>query len=244
VRSFLFLGTIIAWATVGTVRGDERGPGSGWIDLMAGGTLDAWRTPTGAWTAVGAVGLDPKNPRRLAAEPGTGVWYNGPSGRTSNLVTKQKYADLEVHLEFLIPKGSNSGIKFEGLYEIQVLDSAGKTALSGNDCGGIYPRAESKPRYRYLDKGHPPRTNASRPAGQWQTLEAVFRAPRFDAAGKKTESARFVRVVLNGTVIHEDIEASTPTGSAWVRKEIPTGPFLIQADHGPIAVRNVRIRPR
>ena len=53
----------------------------------------------------------------------------------------------------------------------------------------------------------------------------------------------FRKVVLNGAVIHEDVEAATPTGHAWVNRETPTGPFLIQADHGPIAVRNVRIRP-
>ena len=49
--------------------------------------------------------------------------------------------------------------------------------------------------------------------------------------------------MLNGQVIHEDVEAATPTGSAWVKKETPKGPLLIQADHGPVAVRNVRVRP-
>ncbi len=56
-------------------------------------------------------------------------------------------------------------------------------------------------------------------------------------------NARFVRVVLNGQVIHDDVEAATPTGSAWVKAEAPTGPFLLQADHGPVAFRNVRVRP-
>ena len=50
-------------------------------------------------------------------------------------------------------------------------------------------------------------------------------------------------MTLNEQVIHEEVEAATPTGSDWVKKETPTGPFLIQADHGPIAIRNVRIRP-
>jgi hypothetical protein len=192
---------------------------------------------------VGEVELDPENPRRLVAKPGTGVLYNGPSGRARNLVTKQEFRDIEAHVEFLIPKGSNSGVKFGGVYEIQILDSAGKKVVSGNDLGGIYPRAESKPKYHYLDEGHPPRVNAALPAGHWQTLDVIFEAPRFDASGGKVASARFVKVVLNGQVIHENVVADTPTGSAWVKKETPTGPLLIQADHGPVAIRNVRVRP-
>jgi hypothetical protein len=220
-----------------------QGADSGWIELTGGPNLDAWKPPTGDWTFVAGVRLDPENPKRLLAEPGTGVFYNGPTGRTKNLVTKQSYGDLEAHVEFLIPKGSNSGVKFGGVYEIQIIDSFGKTKLTGSDHGGIYPRAEAKPKYHYLDEGHPAKVNAALPAGEWQTLDATFRAPRFDAEGKKVASARFVRVVLNGQLIHDDVEAATPTGSNWVKKEIPTGPFLIQADHGPVAIRNVRVRP-
>jgi hypothetical protein len=222
---------------------DARADEPGWIDLTGSQTLDAWKPPTGAWAFVGDVHLDPENPKRLATEPGAGVLYNGPTGKTNNLVTKEAFGDLEAHVEFLIPKGSNSGVKFEGLYEIQILDTAGKEALKGSDCGGIYPRAEAKPKYHYLDDGHPPRTNAALPAGRWQTLDVIFRAPRFDVSGTKVANARFERVVLNGQVIHEDVDADTPTGSAWVKKEAPTGPFLLQADHGPVAFRNVRIRP-
>jgi hypothetical protein len=215
----------------------------GWIDLTASPIFDAWKTPTDSWAFVGQVQLDSENPRRLVATPGTGVLYNGPVGRTRNLVTKQDFGDLEAHVEFLIPKGSNSGVKLGGVYEIQILDSAGKKVVSGNDCGGIYPRAELKPKYHYLDDGHPPRTNAALPAGEWQTLDVSFRAPRFDASGQKVANARFVKVVLNGQLIHEEVEAATPTGNAWVKPETPTGPLLIQADHGPVAIRNVRVRP-
>jgi len=232
---------IASWCGVPTA--ETRGADEGWIELTESSSLDSWQPPTGAWAFVGDVHLDPDNPKGLAADAGTGVLYNGPTGRANNLVTQESLGDLEAHVEFLIPKGSNSGVKFGGVYEIQILDSFGKAMLTGNDCGGIYPRAESKPKYHYLDEGHPPKLNASRPAGEWQTLDASFRAPRFDASGKKIANARFVRVVLNGQLIHEEVEAATPTGSAWVKKETSTGPFLIQADHGPVAIRNVRIRP-
>jgi hypothetical protein len=214
----------------------------GWIDLTASKTLDAWKPSTGAWAVVRGVYLDPSNLRRLTADPGTGVLYNGRAGRAPNLVTREQYGDLEAHVEFLIPKGSNSGVKFGGVYEIQILDSYGKKKVTGNDCGGIYPRAELLPRYHYLDEGHAPRVNAARPPGEWQTLDVTFQAPRFDASGRKVANARFVKVLLNGQVIHENVEASTPTGTAWVKPEVATGPFLIQADHGPVAIRHVRIR--
>ncbi|HEX8202934.1 MAG TPA: DUF1080 domain-containing protein, partial [Isosphaeraceae bacterium] len=224
-------------------RAADAVAGEGWVDLTASATFDAWRPPMGAWAVVGAVRLDSKDPRRLAAEPGAGVIYNGPTGRTSNLVTKEQFDDLEVHVEFLVPKGSNSGVKFEGVYEIQIFDSWGKPKLTGSDCGGIYPRAELLPRYHYLDEGHPPRVDAARPPGEWQTLEMTFRAPRFDASGRKVADARFEKVVLNGQVIHEDVALATPTGNNWSRKETPRGPLLFQADHGPVAFRNIRIRP-
>jgi hypothetical protein len=214
----------------------------GWIELSENG-FDAWKEPRGDWFFADRVAMDAKNPKRLTAAPGKGILVNGPNGRTRNLLTKQKFGDLEVHLEFLIPKGSNSGVKFESLYEIQIFDSHGVKEPKGSDCGGIYPRAEQLPRYHHIDEGTPPRTNAARPAGEWQTLDAIFQAPRFDAQGKKTAHARFVKVVLNGQVIHENVEVRTPTGHAWHNKEIPTGPLLLQGDHGPVAFRQIRVRP-
>ena len=66
----------------------------------------------------------------------------------------------------------------------------------------------------------------------------TFRAPRFDASGKKVANARFVKVVLNGKVVQEDVEVPSPTGHAWRLAEVATGPILLQADHGPVAFRN------
>jgi hypothetical protein len=214
-----------------------------WTDLFTGSSLEAWKEPAKEWIVAGDAVLDSANPKRLQAKPGTGVLVNGPKGRVKNLVTKERYRDVEIHVEFLVSKGSNSGVKFEGLYEIQILDSADAKKLSGNSCGGIYPRAEDKPKYHHIDDGIPPKVNAARPAGEWQTLDAIFIAPRFDEAGKKTANARLVRAVLNGQLIHENVELKTPTGAAYVNKEVPTGPLLLQADHGPVAFRNVRIRP-
>jgi hypothetical protein len=217
--------------------------GPEWTVLSGSLSGENWRTPTGAWFQAGDARVAPDNPKRLVGEPGSGVIINGPTGRTSNLVSKAEYGDLEFHCEFLVPGGSNSGVKFEGLYEIQIADSHGIAQPKAQHCGGVYPRAELLPTYHYLDEGYPPRVNAARPAGEWQVLDAVFLAPRFDDQGKKTANARLVKVVLNGQIIHEDLELKTPTGHAWVRPEVPRGPILLQADHGPVAFRDVRVRP-
>ncbi|HEV3205077.1 MAG TPA: DUF1080 domain-containing protein [Gemmataceae bacterium] len=213
-----------------------------WIVLLGDKGLDAWKDPSREWIEAASVTQDPNNPQKLIPKAGKGIWVNG-KGRTRDLVTKQSFGDIEAHVEFLIPKKSNSGVKFEGLYEIQIYDSFGAKTLSGSDCGGIYPRAEQKPQYHHIDKGIPPKTNAAKPPGEWQTLDVVFKVPRFDEAGNKTANARFVKVVLNGELIHDNVEVPTPTGHAWRNKEVPTGPLLLQADHGPVAFRNVKVRP-
>jgi len=214
-----------------------------WINLLSK-ELDAWINPSPDWLWVGGVELDAKNPRMLSGKPGAGILWNGPKGRTRDLLTKQQFADIEAHAEFAIPKGSNSGIKFMGLYELQIVDSAAAKVVTGDSCGGIYPLAEDRPFYHHIDKGIAPKVNAAKPAGEWQTLDVIFRAPRFDAAGKKIANAHFVKVVLNDQLIHENVDVDFPTGAAWrLRKETPTGPFMLQADHGPVAFRNVKVRP-
>src|ERR1700738_3687581 len=111
-------GLLLLAAMAPCARADDKP----WQDVFAKG-LDAFKPPHGEWTAVEDVSFDPRNPRRLLAQEGKGAYHSGPKCRTSNLYTKEKYGGLEVHLEFAAPKGSNSGIKFHGQYEIQIMDS-------------------------------------------------------------------------------------------------------------------------
>jgi hypothetical protein len=169
---------------------------------------------------------------------------NGEKGTAADLYTKEKYGDVELHMEFCIPKGSNSGVKFHGHYEIQINDSFGKKDLTGDDCGGVYPRAELSPRYRHIDKGIAPRVNACKAPGEWQSLDVVFLAPRLDKDGKKIANAKLVKAMLNDQVIHENQELETPTGHNHTKKEVATGPLMLQGDHGPVAFRNIKVRAR
>jgi hypothetical protein len=207
--------------------------------ILGKGDLRNIRPPLGSWVTAGDVTLDPTNPKRFQIVPGSGVIVNGTDGRTVDILTTAEYGDLRVSYDFCIPKESNSGVYFMGRYEIQIFDSHGVAEPQHSDCGGIYQRWENDRGF----EGHPPTVNACKPPGQWQHVEVVFRAPRFDQAGNKTEHARFKRVTLNGVTIHENVEVTGPTRSARYSDEQPAGPLMAQGDHGPVAFRNVRITP-
>ncbi len=81
---------------------------------------------------------------------------------------------------------------------------------------------------------------SSKAPGLWQTMKISFRAPKFDAGGKKIANARFVSVELNGVKIHENVEVPLPTGGPVENNEKPMGPLMIQGDHGPVAFRNIK----
>jgi len=228
----------LAWIVILIGPASVRGGEGDWVDLS---TLEAWKGPTEGWSGVGEVRVDPANPRKLAGGPGSAAITNGLGGKAKNLVSKATFGDVELHAEFFVPKGSNSGVKFQSVYEVQIFDSHGVAKPKGSDNGGVYPRSEEKPKYHHIDDGHAPLVNASRPPGEWQVLDIVFRAPRFDASGKKVADAR-ITARLNGQVVQDDLKVETPTGSAWRNPEKPTGPILLQGDHGPVAFRNLRAR--
>jgi len=206
---------------------------------LVGKDLAAWRGDTGQWMICGEAKPSDADPTKLATKQGTGVLVNGPTGRTHNLLSKLQHGDVQAHVEFMVPKGSNSGVYFQGRYEIQVLDSWGVKKPKYGDCGGIYQRWADGRGF----EGHPPRVNAAKAPGKWQTFDVTFRAPRFDTAGKKTANAVFVKVVHNGVVVHENVEVTGPTRAATYSDEKPTGPLMLQGDHGPVAYRNIRLGP-
>lgn len=224
---------------VGLVLPAQPASGGGWQELLAGKDLAAWRQPHGDWATASEVALDPGDSRRLSWKPGVGPAVNGPRGSTRNLVSKQEFGDIEAHVEFVIAAKSNSGVYFLGRYEVQVYDSYGvtKDKYPGIECGGIYPRWIGRE-----IEGHSPRVNASLPPGQWQSFDVTFRAPRFDASGKKVSNARFVKVLHNGKVIHENVAVTGPTRGALYEDEKAIGPLMLQGDHGPVAYRSVRVR--
>jgi hypothetical protein len=218
----------------------------GWRPLLNGKDLSGWhgQNPQGKndWMTVGGVMWERLlGPTRLVPRnPGpSGKMLNGPNGRTVNIVTDEKFGDVELYLEFLIAKGSNSGVYLHGLYEVQIFDSFGETEkMTSSDGGGIY--------HRWIDEhgegGSAPRVNASRRPGEWQSYHIWFRAPRFDAAGKKIANAKFFRVLHNGIAVQEEVECEGPTRAAMNIPEAAMNPIMLQGDHGPVAFQNIYVR--
>ncbi|GAA5521026.1 DUF1080 domain-containing protein [Aliifodinibius salicampi] len=206
--------------------------------------FDAFKEIGENWKIVGGLKSNPEIEGHLELEDGTGILANNPSEETNNhLFTEFEHGDLELELDFLMPKGSNSGVYLMGRYEMQLLDSWGVEDPEYSDLGGIYrQRDESRPEGEKEYGGHPPAMNAARAPGLWQHVRILFKAPEFNESGQKISDAEFEEIWLNGTLIQENVAVSGPTIKAAFEDEQPEGPLMIQGDHGPIAIRNIRYK--
>jgi hypothetical protein len=150
-----------------------------------------------------------------------------------DISSKHEFGDCYLHVEFCEPLqgGGNSGVGMQGRYEIQILNSFGKKP-EAHECGAFYSQTA-------------PKVIASKPAGEWQSFDIFFRAPRFGADGKRTENAR-ATVYQNGVLLHADEEFHGPTGIQYeqYQNEAPKGPVVLQGDHDTVLFRNVWIVPK
>jgi hypothetical protein len=155
----------------------------------------------------------------------------------TDICSKQKFTDFELHVEFKEPylpdkhgqERGNSGVFLQGRYEIQVLDSYGVSDPGKGDCGAVYNQAA-------------PLVKAYKPPLQWQTYDIVFRAPRFDSNGNKTENAR-VTVLLNGIAVQNNTEITGATGGEMNRDYNQPGPIMLQYHNNTVEFRNVWVLP-
>jgi sugar phosphate isomerase/epimerase len=205
--------------------------------------LSAWQQ-NAEWNMAGDVFEHPRNEKLLSVRDGTGTILNGRNAKSPPLVSKEEFGDARIHVEFIIPKNSNSGVYLQGQYEIQILDSWTDSNIPypGGECGGIYPRwDENRPGKSY--DGHSALVNASRPPGQWQTFDIIFKAARFDKEDKKITNAKIVKLWQNGILIHKDVELSGPTRGSFKPNDLSKGPLVLQGDHGPVGFRNIWVVP-
>jgi hypothetical protein len=193
-------GAALATAVVlATAVGAAEGEKDGWISLFNGKDLSGWRLR--------------HEGERSGWSVQDGMLVNTPP--SSDLVSEQKFRDFELHYEYMIPAGSNSGVYMRGRYEIQIDDAHGKDPESHQN-GAIYGVVT-------------PKSNASKPAGEWQTVDAKIVGER-------------ATVVLNGTKIIDDAPIRL-TGGALDDKVAEPGPIMLQGDHGKVTFRSIRIRP-
>jgi len=225
--------------------------GSGWIPLLNGENMEGWEyvpnSGQGGWTATPAViwnESDESAPLKGAYVSGDRIvnTIEAPKKVPSDIVSTRKFGDMEIYLEFLVSGKSNSGVYVHGLYEVQVLSSYGKESVPPTSiCGSIYDY------HKQVDGKYvgavAPLVRAERPAGHWQSFHIHFQAPRFDKEGNKISNAKFIRVLHNGILIQENVERKAMTRAGMKIPEASENPLMLQGNHGPIAYRNIYIRP-
>lgn len=134
----------------------------------------------------------------------------------TDLVTEKTYMNFVVRCEYNIPKGANSGLYLRGRHEIQIVDDYGRGKPSKGGNGAIYNQT-------------PVSTFVSKPAGEWQSLEATM-------IGDK------ITVILNGVKVHDQVVSAQATGGQLDAKVGEPGPIMLQGDHGSIRFRNLSIK--
>jgi len=136
----------------------------------------------------------------------------------NNLVSKERFLNFKIDAEYKVEAGSNSGIYLRGRYELQILDDYGD-ATGRPDFAhmAIYGRT-------------PPRVNASKPAGEWQIMEAILVGNR-------------VTVTLNGQRVHDNAIITGVTGGALDNDELAPGPIMVQGDHRSVWIRKLVVTP-
>jgi hypothetical protein len=207
-------------------------------------SLEAFNQPASHWQIIGDV-VGSYSDTNLNTVNGTGILYNDYTRAIQFkqghwLTSKMEHGDILLEFDFMIPKGSNSGIYLQSRYEVQINDSWGVQLPKHGDMGGIYERWKDDKGY----EGKAPLKNASFAPGLWQHMEISFQAPKFDASGKKTHSAKFIFVKLNGITLHENIIVSGPTRASAFEDEKAYGPISFQGDHGVIAIKNIKYAPQ
>ena len=204
--------------------------------------LESFQAPTANWKLIGDV-MASYNDTALNTAKGLGILHNDFSRSIQNkpvhnLFTKMEHGDMLLEFDFMMAKGSNSGIYFQSRYEVQLFDSWGVKTPRSSDVGGLYQTIKKGM------SGKAPMKNAALAPGLWQHMEISFQAPRFDANGNKTASAKFIYVKLNDITLHENINVDGPTISASFSDEKPYGPLMIQGDHGTFAIKNLKYLPQ
>lgn len=196
-------------------------PPSDAIVLFDGDNLDHWRMEDGSDAAW-----------RL--EDGVMIADGG------NLWTRDAFGDCQLHIEWMTSPnedvGTNSGVFLSARYEVQVIDSSRDQYAPDQRAGGIYAQ-------------YPPLVNVTRPRGEWQTFQIIFRRPRFNEDGTLLSPATMT-VFHNGVLVQYNETLTGPTvltGPRGQRSRPPysahgRAPIMLQFHSGPVRFRNIWIR--
>ncbi len=194
------------------------------VVLFDGRNTDAWRADRKPWPVRGGVMTIPSR---------------AESGGENNLVTKDSFGDVQLHLEFRSPNPptktsqdrGNSGIWFMQRYEVQILDGYDNPTYADGTVGAVYG-------------WKPPLVNAARRPGEWQSYDIVFERPRFAADGALVRPA-YVTAFLNGVLVqnHQAMLGTTIWRKvATYHAHGDAAPIQLQDHDSPVSFRNIWVR--
>ena len=158
---------------------------------------------------------------------------------TGSIVTTQSFGNCQLHVEWATPEKvsgegqgrGNSGVYFQGRYELQVLDSYKNKTYYHGQAGSIYKQSA-------------PLVNASREPGEWQTYDVIYHAPRFDSKGSLVKPGTMT-VLHNGVLVQDNTEIKGMTGPSGAPRYQAHGlkePLELQDHKNPVRYRNIWIR--
>jgi hypothetical protein len=193
------------------------------IVLFDGTNLESWISSKTKETPDWTINKDGS----MTVKPGTGY-----------IQTKENFGSIQLHLEWKAPqvvKGNgqgrgNSGVFFQGKYEVQILDNYQNKTYANGQAASVY-------------KQYPPLKNACKSPSEWQTYDIIFNAPQFDELGRKTKSGS-ITVLHNGVLVQNHITLlGTTEYIGWPKYKVHgDGPIKLQ-DHGDLVnYRNIWVR--
>lgn len=214
---------------------------------IAADTLEETIKISKGWSLVGNVFMDPADTKGITTEAGKEILlYNGdsiagappkmdvyypPSGGKRFMLRGYAYAgishgDLDIEMDFMLANSSAFSLVFKGRYAL---------ALSA----GI-PQDSALQKYPGVPQPMRSLTSpeAFKAPGLWQHISVRFKAPLFDADGKKIAEAQFENIVLNGQPMPGASSASLPPPATV---ENTVGPLFLSV-RGAVAFRNIRYK--
>jgi hypothetical protein len=205
------------------------GPPSDAVVLFDGHDLSHWEANASPITKKGTSGAPEWKLQNGYFEvvPGTG-----------DLVTKEKFGDIQLHVEWSEPSDitgrsqarGNSGVILMSRYELQVLDSYNSPTYADGQAGAIYGQ-------------WPPLANPTRPPGEWNVYDIVFVAPKFD--GDQLKEPAYFTVFMNGVMLHNHKASMGPMVYRQVAHYVPHPaemPLLLQNHNSKVRFRNIWAR--
>ncbi|HUT33422.1 MAG TPA: DUF1080 domain-containing protein [Planctomycetota bacterium] len=179
--------------------------GEGWLSLFNGKDLTGWKFKGGTNTSWSV-----ENGELVNTKP------TEKGKRGVDIFTEQTSRDFQLHIEFKVPKGGNSGVYLRGRKEIQVHDSFGVEKPGPGHCGGLYGKGS-------------PLVNACKPAGEWNSFDVTIVGDT-------------ITVLHNGKLIQDKVELKGCTGGALDGDDTKPGPLMMQGDHSSVSYRNIWIK--